>query len=353
MNATIAVDAMGGDLAPDAVVQGALDAARTDPEIEIILVGQCAEIHDVASVGSSGNGSSPSASLPPNVRIEHTDEVFSMHDSPRNILRPSKSNCSLAVSARLVGEGKAHAFFSAGNSGACMAAAIKYLGVIEGVDRPAIATLLPNAKGQFLLLDAGANTDCAENNLLEFALMGSAYASQVMGKPNPTVGLVSIGEEEGKGNALTKSVSSILKLMPINFIGNIEGTDIYTGKADVVVCDGFVGNVILKTSESAADFLFNTIKQETLSSPIARVGGLLMKPVFRRVMKMADYAQVGGAPLLGVRGGAVVGHGRSSSIAVANGIRQTAKGVSHDLVSEIERLLQLSRSATSQNISPL
>ncbi|MBW3623147.1 MAG: phosphate acyltransferase PlsX [Armatimonadetes bacterium] len=351
MGATLAVDAMGGDHAPDAIVTGALEAAHTLSDVKIILVGDETSLRRIAD--SKRKSAPSSGGLPSNVQIRHTSEVFGMCESPRNILRQSKSNTSLALSAKLVADGEAQAFFSAGNSGACMAAAIKYLGVIEGVDRPAIATILPNATGHFLLLDAGANTDCDEHNLLEFALMGSAYASKVMGKPNPTVGLVSIGEEEGKGNALTKSVSSILKLMPINYIGNIEGNDLYTGKADVVVCDGFVGNVILKSSEGAAEFLISTIRRETMPSYRAQLGAALMKPVFRRVKQIADYAEVGGAPLLGVRGGAVVGHGRSCSTAVANGIRMAASGVSHDLVAEIERLLQLSRTVTTKNLPTL
>jgi glycerol-3-phosphate acyltransferase PlsX len=347
--ATIAVDAMGGDHAPEEIVKGALAAARDLPDVKIVLVGHEAKIRECAARAKPNAG----GPLPPNVSIEHTEDAFGMCEPPRNILRSSKENTSLALSARMVKDGRAQAFFSAGNSGACMAAAVKYLGVIEGIDRPAIATLLPNAKGRFILLDAGANTDCDEHNLLEFALMGSAYAEKVMGKPNPTVGLVSIGEEDGKGNALTKSVASILKLMPIHFIGNIEGTAIYTGVADVIVCDGFVGNVILKTSEGAAEFLQNQLRKEAMGSLRTKMGGLLMKPAFRKVREIADYAEVGGAPLLGVRGGVVVGHGRSHEKAVKNGIRLAADGVSHHLVDEIERLLKCSQDGTSDNRSPL
>jgi glycerol-3-phosphate acyltransferase PlsX len=346
MSATIAVDAMGGDHAPEAIVRGALNAARTLPDVHILLTGDQEKIEHVA-------GARPgSASFPSNVTIEHTSECIGMEDPPSAVFR-RKRNCSLAVAARLVSEGKAQAFFSAGNSGACMASAIHHLRTIEGVDRPAIATILPSGPGHMLLLDAGANVDCHEHNLIEFALMGSAYAKHVMGKPDPTVALVSNGEEEGKGNALTKSVGSILKLMPINFIGNIEGNALYTGKADVVVCDGFVGNIILKTSEGAAEYIQKIIRREITRTPWSKLVALTLKPGFRRARQVGDYAEVGGAPLLGVRGGAVVGHGRSNERAVCNGIRMAVQGVSHDLVHEIEKLIKEGSAVTSRKITAL
>jgi glycerol-3-phosphate acyltransferase PlsX len=353
MGAAIAIDAMGGDNAPDAIVRGAVAAARSLPQAEMILVGDEAMIRETLLPKNEGKGKPVAGvSFPDNVRIVHTSERIDMSDPPSVVFR-KKKNSSLGIAAHLVSAGEAQAFFSAGNSGACMAAAIHHLRTIEGIDRPAIATILPNATGRMILLDAGANVDCDEHNLLEFALMGSAYASKVMGKARPAVGLVSIGEEEGKGNGLTKSAASILKLMPINFIGNIEGTHIYTGKADVVVCDGFVGNVILKTSEGAAEYLQGLIRAEAMRSFATRLGGLLMKPAFRRVRRTADYAEVGGAPLLGVRGGCVIGHGRSNELAVLNGIRQAARTISHDLVPEIERLIQQSKSVTSCKIQAL
>lgn len=350
--ATVAVDAMGGDHAPEVVVRGAIDAALSTPDLKVILVGDESRIREIAAQ-HKGKHAASSGPIPPNVRIEHTDEAFGMCESPRNILRSSRENTSLALSARLVKTGEAQAFFSAGNTGACMGAAKKYLGIIKGIDRPGLATILPNAKGRFILLDAGANTDCDEHNLLEFALMGSAYAAHVMEKSNPTVGLVSIGEEDGKGDALTKSASTILKIMPINFIGNIEGTAIYTGVADVIVCDGFVGNVILKTSEGAAEFLQNTIRKEAMGSLRTKLGGLLLKPAFHKVKEISDYAEVGGAPLLGVCGGCVVGHGRSTEKAVKNGILLAASGVNHHLVTEIQKILQASQNVTSTRLPPL
>jgi glycerol-3-phosphate acyltransferase PlsX len=353
MKAAIAVDAMGGDFAPDTIVKGAISAALTLPQVDLILVGDESKIRDSA-LGSkrTGGGSASHGDLPANVRIVHADDCIGMDEPPSSIFR-KKKNCSLAIAARLVSSGEAQAFFSAGNSGASMAAAVYHLKTIEGIDRPPIATILPNRNGQMLLLDAGANVNCDERNLAQFALMGSAYATKVMRKTEPAVGLVSIGEEEGKGDTLTKSAAALLKRLPINFIGNIEGTQLYTGKADVVVCDGFVGNVILKTSEGAAEFLLSIIRKEATSSFVSKIGALLMKPAFRRVLKTADYAQVGGAPLLGVRGGCVIGHGRSNETAVLNGIRQAAQTVSHDLVPEIERLIDESKSVISCKLQAL
>lgn len=304
----IALDAMGGDYAPDEIVKGALVAAREYP-IHILLVGKQEILHEKLG-----------ADAPANIEIVDAREVVEMEDGALTPIR-KKRNSSIRVCANLVKEGRADAMVSAGHTGASMSSAYMVLGTIEGVSRPALAAIVPNVKGHTVLLDVGANVDTKPQQLREFAVMGHFYAQMIFGKPEPRVGVLSIGEEEGKGNELTRETFRVLKETGLNFIGNAEGRDIYNGNADVVVCDGFVGNAVLKASESLAEMVTRTLKQELSKNLKRKAGALLAKSAFVSLKKRMDYSEYGGAPLLGVRGGCIVCHGRSNAKAIKNAIR--------------------------------
>jgi glycerol-3-phosphate acyltransferase PlsX len=306
----IALDAMGGDHAPSEVVKGALLAAAEFP-VEIILVGQ----EDVVRKHLAAAGATPG-----NIEVFDAREVITMEDTALAPLR-RKRNSSVRVCANLVAEGRADAFVSAGNTGATWTSARAVMGMIEGVSRPALATVLPSVKGHTLLLDVGANVDAKPNHLREFAVMGHFYAQMLFDIEEPRVGLLSIGEEEGKGNELTKETYRVLKETGLNFIGNAEGRDVYNGNADVVVCDGFIGNVVLKASEALGEFVSTTLRQEISRSWTRKIGGLLARNAFDGLKKRMDYSEYGGAPLLGVKGGCIVCHGRSNAKAIKNAIR--------------------------------
>jgi len=308
MNCRIALDAMGGDHAPDEIIKGALLAAAEYPATEIILVGK----EEVVRAKLT--------STPANISVVDAREVVEMDDTALAPLR-RKRNSSVRVCANLVAEGKADAMVSAGHTGASMTSAYKVLGTIEGVSRPALATILPSTKGHSVLLDVGANVDAKPAHLREFAVMGHFYAQLILGLEAPRVGLLSIGEEEVKGNELTKETFRVLKETGLNFIGNAEGRDIYNGNADVVVCDGFVGNVVLKASEALGEFVSRTLRDELTKSVKRKVGALLAQSAFDGLKKRMDYSEYGGAPLLGVRGGCIVCHGRSNAKAIKNAIR--------------------------------
>lgn len=308
----IALDAMGGDHAPDEVVQGALLALAEYPRVEILLVGREEVLRE-----KLGN------SIPSRVELVDAREVVDMTDNALAPLR-RKRNSSIRVCANLVAEGKAAAMVSAGHTGAAMTSAYKVIGTIEGVSRPALAAVLPSAKGHTILLDVGANVDAKPANLREFAVMGHFYSQMLFGIDAPRVGLLSIGEEEGKGNELTKETFRVLKEAGLNFMGNAEGRDIFNGNADVVVCDGFIGNVVLKASESLAEMMRTLIREEITSTFTRKMGALLAKGAFADVKKRTDYAEYGGAPLLGVKGGCIISHGRSNAKAVKNAIRVAA-----------------------------
>jgi glycerol-3-phosphate acyltransferase PlsX len=306
----IAVDAMGGDHAPREIVRGALLAAAESP-VDIILVGREEVVREqLRELGA-----------PANARIEIVDarEVVEMEDTALAPLR-RKRNSSVRICANLVGEGKADAMVSAGHTGAAMTSAYKVLGTIEGVSRPALAAIVPSMKGHTVLLDVGANVDTKPSQLREFAVMGHFYAQMIFGHEAPRVGLLSIGEEEGKGNELTKETFRVLKETGLNFMGNAEGRDIYNGNADVIVCDGFIGNVVLKASEALGEFVSRTMREELTKSLKRKAGALLAKGAFDGLKKRMDYSEYGGAPLLGVRGGCIVCHGRSSAKAIKNAI---------------------------------
>lgn len=307
----IALDAMGGDHAPREIVLGALLAAAEHPG-DILLVGKEEVLREELASASS--------SLPSNITIVDAREVVEMDDTAIAPLR-KKRNSSIRVCANLVAEGRADAFVSAGNTGAAWTSARVVMGMIEGVERPALAAILPNQKGHTLLLDVGANVDSKPNNLREFAVMGHFYAQMVFGIDEPRVGLMSIGEEEGKGNELTKETYRVMRETGLNFIGNAEGRDVFNGNCDVIVCDGFIGNVVLKASEALGEFVSRTLREEMTKSVTRKVGGLLAKSAFDGLKKRMDYSEYGGAPLLGVKGGCIVCHGRSNAKAIKNAVR--------------------------------
>ncbi|HXH28600.1 MAG TPA: phosphate acyltransferase PlsX, partial [Candidatus Polarisedimenticolia bacterium] len=254
------------------------------------------------------------------VEIVHATEVVGMEESPATSFRRKKDS-SIRVAATLVRDGLAHGLVSAGNTGAVMTTVKMICGVLEGVERPALCAVVPNLKGPSVWLDVGANIDCRPEQLVQFALMGHLYARGVLGVASPRVGLMSIGEEDSKGNEVTRETFRMLKDAPLNFIGNVEGRDIFNGEADVIVCDGFIGNVSLKAVESAAEAIFHFMREEISKSLMAKVGYLLARPAFRSFRKKVDYAEYGGVPLLGMRGAAIICHGGSSPRAIKNAVR--------------------------------
>ena len=308
----IVVDAMGGDHAPEAAVEGAVMAAR-EYGTEIILTGLSDQIHAFL------DRLDPDHTLP--ILVVHADEVVEMHDSPGKVLR-SKRKSSMKIGLVLVKDGIAPAFLSAGNTGAVLAYSTVILRPLNGVDRPAIAIQLPTLKGNAILLDAGANVDCKASQLFQFGIMGHVFAEYILGKQNPRVGLLSIGEEDGKGNEIVKEAFQMLKASHINFIGNVEGKEVYRGNADVIVCDGFTGNVALKISESLAEMIGTNFKRMFQSNWLSKLGYLLLKPQLDEFKKKVDYSETGGAPLLGVNGVVIIAHGSSSAKAIKNAINR-------------------------------
>ena len=327
----VGVDAMGGDRAPRVVIQGALEALReARGAFEIVLVGDEARIRDEASHLGVRD------SLP---RVVHAPESIDMSESAAASVRRKKDS-SIAVAARLEREAETDALVSAGNTGAVVAASLLTLGRIESVERPAIATILPTPQGNVVILDVGATSDCKPLHLVQFAMMGSIYARLVLHVERPRVGLLNIGEEAEKGSEVYYEAHRMLKQSPVHFVGNVEGRDIILGTADVVVCDGFVGNVLLKFAESVVPILSHMIKDEIMSDPLSALAGLLLKPAFRRLKRRLDYAEVGGAPLLGVRGTTIIAHGRSNARAIKNAIRAGARCAQAGLVESIRVELQ-------------
>ena len=310
---TIALDAMGGDHFPKPEVEGAVQAAKA-LGVKVILVGK----EDV--VRHELNRHPGWQSLP--IEIRHASEQITMEDSASKAVR-AKKDSSIRVASRLVKAGEAQCVVSAGNTGAVMATAKMVQGMLPGVDRPALASAFPTLKGSAVMLDVGANVDSSPQMLAQFAVMGDAYARVIYRKTNPRVGLLSIGEEEHKGNALTHETFPLLKGLPhINFVGNVEGRDVYSGIVDVIVCDGFVGNVALKVSEGLIEVLFRQMLRESLKETLTRkVGAYLARGAFNDFRKRVDYAEYGGAPLLGVNGLCVICHGRSNAKAIRNAIR--------------------------------
>lgn len=319
----IAVDAMGGDFAPRNIVQGTLEASIKLSDVNTFyLVGDETTLRmEIDALGFE---------VTPRVEIVHAGEVVGMDEAPATALRRKKDS-SIARAVDLVKEGKAEALFSAGNTGAAVAATVLKLRMLETIDRPAIATVMPTKRGPFILIDAGATPDCTPDMLAQYAVMGAVYAEEILGIPHPSVGLLSIGGEDTKGNETTKETFRLLKNAPLNFAGNVEGHDLYEGRVDVVVCDGFVGNVVLKTSESVAYAMRDWMKEEFTKNPLRILGALLLRNAFKSIRKKADPDMYGGAPLLGVNGICIIGHGSSSPRAVHNALRVASESISHDI----------------------
>jgi glycerol-3-phosphate acyltransferase PlsX len=311
---TIAVDAMGGDRAPFVVVQGVVEAAREYGQ-PVILVGDSEivraelEKHDAAG-------------LP--ITVKHAEEVVAMDESPSVAIRKKKKS-SIRLAVDLVRSGEARAFVSAGNTGAAMAVSKFRWGCLKGVERPAIAVLLPTANGVTTLLDAGATINCKPRHLVQFAIMGEVYARYILRKENPRVALLSIGEEAAKGNDVIREAFAVLKRSPMNFIGNLDGKEVYHEKADVIVCDGLIGNVALKISESTAEMMQKVLREELSRTWRSRLGAYILKPAFVNLKKTVDYSEYGGAPLLGVNGVCIIAHGGSSAKAIKNAVRVAAE----------------------------
>jgi glycerol-3-phosphate acyltransferase PlsX len=323
----IAVDAMGGDTAPGLVVDGALAAAR-HLDLGVVLVGPAsrieAQVERVAGVD------------PSKVRVVEAGSVIDMAESPAAALR-RKPDASIRIAAGLVARGEASALFSAGHTGATVMAAHAAFGMIAGADRPALAATIPTREGPAVLLDVGASVECRPAHLFQFAVMGSVYARIASGLDQPRVGLLSIGEEETKGNDLTREAHRLLKGAPLNFIGNIEARDVYSGAADVIVCDGFTGNVALKISEGLVESIEGLLREELSSTITMRVGSLLTQRAMRHFRRRVDYSEYGGAPLLGVAGITIVGHGRSSAKAVRNAVAMAFRFASAGLIPRVQR----------------
>ncbi len=333
MTVRVAVDAMGGDYAPEEIVKGAVLAAR-EYNISVQLIGQLDRIttelnkYDTKDLG---------------IELIGASEVIEMDEAPSAALR-RKKDASIIVSVEQVAKGRAQAIVAAGNTGAAMAASLFGLGRLPGIDRPAIAVLLPTMDKPVLLLDAGANSACEPEMLHQFAIMGSSFSSAVLDIENPRVGLLNIGEESGKGNPLVQKTYKILKEQNdhLNFIGNIEGKEMYMGHCDVVVCDGFIGNVTLKVTEGVAKMVFQLFKSEVNKSILAKIGALIAKPALIGMKKRTDPEEYGGALLLGVRGICVISHGSSSAFAIKNAIKLAKESVEKDVNGKISRLHELS-----------
>src|SRR5215216_4618231 len=320
---TIALDGMGGDHAPDVVVDGAVLAAR-ELGVGILIVGPEPELR--ARLGKDAGNV--------DIEIVNATQVVEMNEHPANAVR-QKPDSSMVVGVRLVREGRAQAFVSAGNTGAVMAAGLFELRRIRGVDRPALAAVFPTRKGGTLVIDVGANADCKPEYLAQFGLMGSVYMERVFGVRTPRVGLLSNGEEETKGSALVQAAHPLLRTLPFNFVGNVEGKEIPSGEVDVVVCDGFAGNVVLKLAEGLASTITGMIREEINASLVSKLFAVGVLPAFRRVRKRLDYAEYGGAPLLGLNGVCIVAHGRSNALAIKNAVRVASQAVQSDVVGTI------------------
>jgi len=333
----IALDAMGGDRGPDELVAGAAMAVR-EFALEVSLIGDEARLAPILA----GLGGEPAG-----LHLVHASQVVAMDESPFEAIRRKKDS-SIMKAFALHKEGKVDAVVSAGNSGATLAAAIRMLGRLDGVSRPGIAGLYPTLKGPLVMMDVGANVDCRSQHLFQFGLMAAAFSRELFGLERPRVGLLSIGEEGGKGNVLVKKSHELFQQSSLNYIGNVEGRDTFQGDVDVMVCDGFVGNVCLKLSEGLAEAVLGMLREEISKSLPAKIGYLLARGAFRSFRKRVDYAEYGGAPLLGVRGNAIICHGRSNAVAIKNAIRVASEMVSHRVNDRILEFLSRDSSLMEQ-----
>jgi len=327
----IALDAMGGDYAPKNIIEGVALGLKEFTEIDkLFLVG------DTTAIERELNRLECKDSR---VEIFHASEVVAMKESPAKSVRHKKDS-SICRAVDLVKNGSADALVSAGHTGAAVAACVLKLRTLKGIERPAVACLLPTESNVFVLIDAGANPDSTPENLLQFAIMGSVFSQHVLGYKNPSVALMSIGEEDSKGNDVTKQAFKLLKASALNFRGNIEGRDLFERPSEVVVCDGFIGNVVLKTSEALAHALFAWLKHELFRNPVRRLGAKLTEGAFRSLRKKTNYEEYGGMPLLGVNGVCIIAHGASSPLAIKNAIRAAAKSVKQEINPHILREVQ-------------
>ena len=326
----VAIDAMGGDLAPKSTVEGAIQAAKAFPDLEIILVGKTEEIkkHFVEP-------------MPPNISIQNADEVIKTEDEPVKAVR-RKKNSSLVVASQMVKNREVDAVITAGNTGAFMAAGLLVAGRIPGIERPALAPVIPTTgKNGVLALDVGANMDPKPEHLVQYAKMGKIYAERVLGIKDPRIGLLNVGTEETKGNELTKATFPLLKQESMNFVGNVEARDVPSGECDVLITDGFTGNILLKLTEGLASSIFSLLKVEFTKNTISKLAAFLLKPSLKNLKKQMDYSEVGGAPLLGVNGAFIKAHGSSDAKAIMNAVRQArlflVNGVLEQITKEINK----------------
>jgi phosphate acyltransferase len=327
----IALDAMGGDYAPQNIMEGAALALKEYPEIDkLFLVGDATAIgHELKRLGCTDA----------RIDIFHASEVVAMKESAAKAVR-HKKDASICRAVDLLKNGSADAIVSAGHTGAAVAACVLKLRTLKGIERPAIACILPSESNVFVLIDAGANTDSTAENLLQFAIMGSVFSEHVLGYKNPSVALMSIGEEDSKGNDVTKEAFKLLKTSGLNFRGNIEGHDLFERPSEVVVCDGFTGNVVLKTSEAIAHAIFSWLKHELFRNPVRRLGAKLAEGAFRSIRKKTNYEEYGGMPLLGINGVCIIAHGASSALAIKNAIRAATQSIKQEINPQILREVQ-------------
>jgi glycerol-3-phosphate acyltransferase PlsX len=327
----IAIDAMGGDHGPPVTVTAALSFLRAHADVRLLLVGRRGEVEPLLAAGGD---------LRSRVELVHTDEVVAMDDPPAIALR-GKRNSSMRLAINLVKDGQAQACISAGNTGALMAISRFVLKTLDGIDRPAIATVLPNTKGGVTtMLDLGANVDCTAEHLFEFAILGAALVAAVQEKERPSVGLLNVGEEVIKGNDVVKRAGELLRASSLNFHGNVEGDDIYKGTTDVIVCDGFVGNVALKTSEGLAQMLGTMVREEFTRSPLAKAAAVLAYPVLKRFRRRVDHRRYNGASLLGLRGIVIKSHGAADALAFENAIGVGYEAARHRLLERTVAAMQ-------------
>lgn len=326
----IAVDGMGGDNAPDSIINGCIEAIEEFENLNIIITGPEKVIEEKLTKYNYSKE---------RIKVLDAQEVITNNEHPVMAIR-KKKNSSLAKALTLVKNKEADAVISAGSTGALMAGALFIVGRIKGIDRPAIAPILPCKKGPSMLIDCGANAECKPINLMQFAYMGKIYFENILGVNNATVGLINIGAEEEKGNTLTKETYKLLKDSSLNFVGNVEPRDIPNGDVQVLVCDGFVGNTVLKMYEGVASTIFHTLKEEILSSTRTKIGGLLLKPVFKNFKKKYDYKEYGGAAFLGVKGICIKAHGSSDSRAIKNAIAQAMKFYDNKIINKIKEKIE-------------